>query len=64
MALFLLIKFKNGETRKGHIHIAFTHTHTHTNTQLMEFMRAVDTVIKGEGGGIQCLRALERTCLT
>ena len=47
-----------------------THTHTHTlsntqaNTHLMEFMRAVDTVIKGEGRGIQCLRALERTCLT
>lgn len=55
------------DTYTGH---SDTRAHTnrlpnmHTNTQLMEFMRAVATVIKGEGRGIQCLRALERTCLT
>lgn len=58
MALFLLIKFKNEETRKGTrsqtlAHGIHTHTgtNTHTHTQLMEFMRVVDTVIKGEGRG-------------
>lgn len=44
-----MAKQGRAQTRRG----IYTHCrrgkHTHAGIQLMEFMRAVDTVIKGEG---------------
>lgn len=52
---FLLIKFKNGGNKQGHLftdtYTWHSNTKTHTDTQIMEFMGASDTVIKGEVEG-------------
>lgn len=46
-------KGTSSRTRRRHTHTqANTLAHAHTRTHLMEFMRVVDTVIKGEGDAV------------